>query len=241
MANRDLWEPLVAEVTSGRRQIAFRWVKGHGGDPMNDLVDRLAVEAAREQKGRMGTGTPEKLGPPDRPGEVAVPGRRIAVFGHRPPELDGWGGGPLTDAVREHLRDILKAKAELHGGAVVITGLGLGVEQLGAELGVPYVAVVPFPEQEEPWPAASRRRYGALLEGAAQTVQLQPEKPTDKASFARAFGLRDRRILKLADEAVVVWDGSPGAVQRQLDEARRALGEDEVWVVDLNELREKLR
>ena len=26
--------------------MTFRWVKGHSGDPMNDLVDRLAVEAA---------------------------------------------------------------------------------------------------------------------------------------------------------------------------------------------------
>jgi ribonuclease HI len=25
--------------------VSFRWVKGHSGDRMNDLVDRLAVEA----------------------------------------------------------------------------------------------------------------------------------------------------------------------------------------------------
>jgi len=45
VANRDLWEPLIDEVR--RREVRFRWVKGHGGDPMNDLVDRLAVAAAR--------------------------------------------------------------------------------------------------------------------------------------------------------------------------------------------------
>ena len=27
-------------------EIAWTWVKGHSGDPMNDLVDRLAVEAS---------------------------------------------------------------------------------------------------------------------------------------------------------------------------------------------------
>jgi len=31
-------------------------VKGHGGDPMNDLVDALAVEAAATQTGRSGAG-----------------------------------------------------------------------------------------------------------------------------------------------------------------------------------------
>ena len=46
VANRDLWEPLIA-VFRERDGISFRWVKGHSGDPMNDLVDRLAVEAGR--------------------------------------------------------------------------------------------------------------------------------------------------------------------------------------------------
>ena len=44
VANQDLWEPLVTEVGS-RGNIDFRWVKGHSGDPMNDLVDLLAVAA----------------------------------------------------------------------------------------------------------------------------------------------------------------------------------------------------
>ncbi len=43
VANRDLWEPLVTLVNE-RGDVAFRWVKGHSGDEMNDLVDRLAVE-----------------------------------------------------------------------------------------------------------------------------------------------------------------------------------------------------
>jgi ribonuclease HI len=43
VANVDLWEPLI-EVYLERRP-DLRWVKGHSGDPMNDLVDRLAVAA----------------------------------------------------------------------------------------------------------------------------------------------------------------------------------------------------
>ena len=43
VANRDLWEPLVTLVNE-RGDVSFRWVKGHSGDEMNDLVDRLAVE-----------------------------------------------------------------------------------------------------------------------------------------------------------------------------------------------------
>jgi ribonuclease HI len=51
VANRDLWEPLVDLVRS-RGNVTFRWVKGHSNDPMNDLVDELAVAAARTQRGR---------------------------------------------------------------------------------------------------------------------------------------------------------------------------------------------
>jgi len=47
VANRDLWEPLVALVTK-RGDVAFQWVKGHSGHEMNDFVDRLAVEASRQ-------------------------------------------------------------------------------------------------------------------------------------------------------------------------------------------------
>ncbi len=45
VANRDLWEPLVTLVNE-RGDVTFDWVKGHSGDPMNDLVDELAVEAS---------------------------------------------------------------------------------------------------------------------------------------------------------------------------------------------------
>jgi ribonuclease HI len=47
VANRDLWEPLVELVK--QFDVTFRWVKGHGSDPLNDLVDRMAVAAAIAQ------------------------------------------------------------------------------------------------------------------------------------------------------------------------------------------------
>jgi ribonuclease HI len=46
VVSRDLWEPLV-ELVGERGDVSFRWVKGHSGDEMNDLVDALAVEQSR--------------------------------------------------------------------------------------------------------------------------------------------------------------------------------------------------
>jgi len=46
VANRELWEDLFDELVSrGSGKTVFQWVKGHSGDPMNDLVDTLAVQA----------------------------------------------------------------------------------------------------------------------------------------------------------------------------------------------------
>jgi ribonuclease HI len=52
VANQDLWRPLVEEIIDRRAgEIKLTWVKGHSGNPMNELVDRLAVAAARGQRG----------------------------------------------------------------------------------------------------------------------------------------------------------------------------------------------
>ena len=58
VANRDLWEPLI-DLVLARGDIEWAWVKGHSGDPMNDLVDQLAVEAALTQAGRAGDLAPD--------------------------------------------------------------------------------------------------------------------------------------------------------------------------------------
>ncbi len=56
VANRDLWEELFSLTLESARRVEFRWVKGHSGDVMNDLVDRLATSAADRQSGARGLG-----------------------------------------------------------------------------------------------------------------------------------------------------------------------------------------
>ena len=45
VANRDLWEPLI-DLVNQRGDVTFTWVKAHNGEPMNELVDALAVAAS---------------------------------------------------------------------------------------------------------------------------------------------------------------------------------------------------
>lgn len=55
VANRDLWEPLLALALDAALPVRFEWVKGHSGDRWNDVVDELAVAAASSGAGRTGT------------------------------------------------------------------------------------------------------------------------------------------------------------------------------------------
>jgi len=57
VANKDIWEPFIQLVLE-RKNVRFRWVKGHSGHPMNDLVDQLAVDAGKRGEGVSGEGSP---------------------------------------------------------------------------------------------------------------------------------------------------------------------------------------
>jgi ribonuclease HI/uncharacterized phage-like protein YoqJ len=241
VANRDLWEPLIDAVRADPTRVTFRWVKGHSDDPANDLVDRLAVEAARTQRGRSGDSPPawETLGPADAPGTDVDPrlpaGRLVAVVGHKPPELGGYDANPVSEAVRAKLAEVLAAKRQLHPDLVLLTGLGLGAEQLAAEAaaeaGVPYVAVLPYPEPDSPWPSSSRKVFGTLLDGARSTVLLQNKAPATKQLAGAALRRRDAWLARHAHEAIAVWDGQDATVGRAVRALQDAVGEDDVWVV----------
>jgi ribonuclease HI len=248
VANRDLWEPFV-ELVLSRGDVTFRWVKGHAGDPMNDLVDRLAVEAAKEQAPRSGDEPPTELGPADSPRKpvaAAVPtgtvseettaalraqavatsvapgrpyaGHALLVVGHRPPVVDPEGDpvdtGELIDSLIGELTDL---EGE-HPDLVVVTGLRQGTEQLAAEAavgsGLPYVAVLPWPDPAAGWEESARERFLELAEEADQVVLLQEEIPDSRQGQVAAMARRDAWLARNVDGAIVVWDGADEAVGR---------------------------
>jgi ribonuclease HI len=46
VANQDLWAALLDLALDQAVPVRFEWVKGHSGDPWNDVVDELAIAAA---------------------------------------------------------------------------------------------------------------------------------------------------------------------------------------------------
>ena len=244
VANRDLWEPLIDEVR--KRDIVFRWVKGHSGDRWNDYADRLAVEAGETQEGRRGTETPDTVGAADTAGQPRVrpedgpSGHLLVVTGHRPTDLGGYEDNEIARSVRDHLIDILMAKRRMHPDIKVLTGLGLGAETLAAEAArdadVPFVAVLAFPRLDERWPEPSRQRYRQLLDAADESITLQNRQPASTAEASAAFKRRDSWLARHTHEAVVVWDGTDNLLGKQVRSLQDELGEEQVWTVSPAEL-----
>jgi len=245
VANQDLWAPFI-DLYRARDDVRFEWVKGHDGDEMNDIADRLAVAAAEDQQEGSGDEVPPVLGPADAVGDAVATaaagrpdrdrrlpaGRLVGVFGLRPPDLGGWDANPVSDAVSRRLQEILAAKARMHPDLVVVSGLRLGAEMLGAEAavaeGLPLVAVLPFPDAEAPWPEASKRRFAQLRSAAAEELLLEQKVPDSKAKVAGSLRRRDAWFARNLDEAIVVWDGAEPFVGRLLGTLRDHLGDD-VW------------
>ncbi len=250
VANRELWEPFIELVTS-RDDVDFVWVKGHSGDEMNDIADRLAVAASHSQSESCGDEVPDDLGDADEVGRPspssavgAAPsagrdrdrrlpaGRLVGIFGVRPTELGGYDANPVADAVGRRLQQIIAAKQLMDEDLFVVSGLRLGAEQLGAEAamaeGIPLVAVLPFPDPDSPWPESSRRRFRQLCEHAEVVITLERKAPDTKAKVGGSLRRRDAWMARNLDEAIVVWDGKDPFTGRLVETLRAQLGDD-VW------------
>lgn len=237
VANRDLWEPLI-DLVRERQDVTFRWVKGHSGDPMNDLVDALAVEAGRAQAGTSGDRPPAAASSRAKAGrgDVEAPaGHLLMVTGPKPPQLGGYGPNPIADALRERLREVIAAKRSVQPDLVVMTGMGLGTEQLAAEAaleaGAPFVAVLAFPEQASQWPAATQELHRSLLERAEGELLLQVAPPASKQAAGALLARRNDWMARHVHEAIVVESDEDPYLQRLIASLRDHLGETEVWTM----------
>ncbi|MFM7069621.1 MAG: ribonuclease H [Actinomycetes bacterium] len=261
VANRDLWEPFV-ELVEARRvagaPVNFEWVKGHGGDPFNDVVDRLAVRASQTGAGASGSSPPteSELGPADTAASSAVAaaptvgtrpdaaariardkripvGWTLAVIGLRSETLAASDVGLRA---RQRLAEILRAQAQMHPDLVVLTGLRPGAEEIAAAAAlaaeVPYVVVLPYPDPAAKWPADQRAAFDQACAAAANTVVLEKGRPTDAEGRRAAMARRDGWLRGASCAAVVLSDGTDPDAERLVRRFEELLG-DEVWYLEV--------
>ena len=161
-------------------------------------------------------------------------GRSVVVLGLQPPGLGGYDENDIASGARSRLAEIIEAKHQLDPDLVVLSGLRLGAETLGAEaarlVGVPYVAVLPYPDPDARWPDESRRRFADLVTGTSAVVQLERKAPETTQRAGQAMDRRNSWLRQVADEALIVWDGSERRVGEVVKKFEQDMPDD-VWVI----------
>jgi len=140
---------------------------------------------------------------------------RVMVTGHRPARCGGYKTpNPTEQWVRTNLRAVLVGMKARNEKLTAVSGMALGVDTIFAEvcidLGIPFIAAVPFKDQDSRWPESSQDSYKRLL-AAAKKVVIVDEIPSYHSDrFGGKMALRNKWAVDHSTEAIAVWDGSDG-------------------------------
>ena len=127
------------------------------------------------------------------------------ITGHRPSKLGGYcNDNPIAKKVKSDIKNIL-INANDSVSITGITGMAIGADQYFAEvcfeLDIPYIAYVPFPNQEKMWPNPVKSKYYDLLSQSLDIVQVSDGNFTPKK-----MQLRNIAMSNDADMAIAVWN-----------------------------------
>ena len=146
---------------------------------------------------------------------------KVCVTGHRPAKIGGYDEeDPGRVWVKNALSEVVDTLRPNYG----YTGMALGVDQDFARVcvdkGIPFTAVVPFPEQAERWPSSSQFIYWDLLKQAKDRITV-----CDPGYAAWKLQRRNEWMVdEIGDDGVViaVWDGSNGGTANCVRYARHS-------------------
>ncbi len=153
---------------------------------------------------------------------------KLCVTGHRPKRL--FSVDPYSKENTERLRAFstyaLKWFIRKNGPVgVVYTGMALGFDQCIAlaciELGVPFIAVVPFPGQEGMWPHYAKAQYIELLSQAMEVKVLKDHMPSVYTLVTQALNERNEWMVSESDQVLTLNSGI-GGTANAVEQAIRA-------------------
>jgi uncharacterized phage-like protein YoqJ len=145
----------------------------------------------------------------------------VSFTGHRPKKFSGYKPCPTHDWVRARVREKL---IELKP-TEAISGMALGFDQWSAEvcieLGIPFVAAIPFVGQELEWPWYSQQHYLTLLKKAARVHVVDSVPPTAYYEAAQKLLARNHWMVDNSDAVIAAWDGSDGGTEKCVKYAQK--------------------
>src|SRR5215216_944416 len=118
--------------------------------------------------------------------------RTVVATGHRPDKCGGY-----TTAAQLLLKEIAIDWLAALNPRGAISGMALGWDTAIVEaclnLGLPYVACIPFRGQESQWPLSSRRAYANYIRHAAKIIICSPGEYS-----ANKMQIRNERMIDMA-------------------------------------------
>lgn len=127
----------------------------------------------------------------------------ITGTGHRPPKLGGYDKATFIRLV-----DLATAALQKFQPETVISGMALGwdqaLAQAATDLGIRWMAAIPFENQAAPWPAEAQVYYDSLLRKAYSCYLV-----TAGPYSARKMQVRNEFMVDHADHILALWNGEP--------------------------------
>lgn len=129
----------------------------------------------------------------------------LSVTGHRPDKLSNAyqedGFKLLVETAVEEIEKLKPAK--------VLSGMALGWDQAVCvacqELEIPYIACLPFKDQDSVWPDRSKRFWRQLCKDAEKCIIVC------KGSYeAQKMQTRNEYMVDNSDQLLALWNKSPG-------------------------------
>lgn len=154
----------------------------------------------------------------------------IGCTGHRPDKLPNKETGyKLPNKTYIYIcKETEKLLLELKPDKC-ITGMALGYDQYFAniciKLGIPFIAAIPFEDQDKNWFEDSKKIYKRLLGKASEIVVVSPP-----GYSAHKMQLRNQYIVDNSDLLIACWNGSAGGTANCVNYAK--LLNKKILVVD---------
>jgi uncharacterized phage-like protein YoqJ len=134
----------------------------------------------------------------------------LCVHGSRP---DKWGGYNQPNLFSQYVANRIKDQLIGMNPSKVLLGGDLGVPQWTAticsELGYPYEVIVPFKDFSTKWPPNAR---AVFLNICAKADHVHVVSPTTTYTSGAIYR-RNEYMVKMSDEVLLFWDGSPGVTE----------------------------
>lgn len=150
---------------------------------------------------------------------------KIAITGHRPNKLgnDYNLTSPLIQKIKLEIEEILFdyythiTTNEL----ILISGMALGIDTLFAKIAIehkfPFIAAIPFHNQDCKWIDSSKKIYRELLSQAKEVIDTSGEfiyRP-------ELMQIRNEWMVDNCDVLIAVWNGTSGGTKNCINYAKK--------------------